>query len=136
MRDTVNKAIAQYRKLDVQTVVDTATPHQLIDMLIKGACARMKQAQGCIVHGDIEGRTEAINAALDILAGLQASLDHDRGADLSANLDALYDYMQRRLYDANLLNDQAVLTEVIDLMRTLREAWSAISSELPQAAHA
>ena len=59
MRDTVNKAIAQYRKLDVQTVVDTATPHQLIDMLIKGACARMKQAQGCIVHGDIEGRTRS-----------------------------------------------------------------------------
>ncbi|MCB1684373.1 MAG: flagellar export chaperone FliS [Pseudomonadales bacterium] len=132
----MNKAIAQYRKLDVQTVVDSASPHQLIEMLIQGACARMKQAKGCIQHGDIEGRSRAINATLDILSGLQASLDHERGGDLSANLDALYDYMQRRLFRASLENDAAGLDEVIDLMRTLKDAWAAIASDLPEVAHA
>ena len=132
----MKKGIAQYQKLNVATVVDTATPHQLIDMLFVGACARMKKAKGCIEHGDIEGRSSGINAALSILTGLQASLDHDQGGDLAENLDALYDYMQRRLYHANTENDAAALDEVVDLLATLRGAWDAIGVDAPHAAHA
>jgi flagellar secretion chaperone FliS len=132
----VNKAIAQYQQLKVASVVDSANPHELVDMLFAGACARLQKASGCVTHGDIEGRNKAINETLSILTGLQASLDHARGGDLAENLDALYDYMQRRLLRANADADVSILREVIDLLTTLREAWLAIGQELPRVEHA
>jgi flagellar protein FliS len=132
----VNTAIAQYRKLNVQTGMDGASPHKLIDMLLEGARARLMGARGCIQYGDIEGRSRAISATVAILEGLQASLDHDRGGDLAGNLDALYDYMQRRLFRANADNDVAGVDEVLGLVDSLHEAWSAIGDQVPQRQHA
>ncbi len=129
----MKNAIAQYQQLNVSSVVDSATPHELIEMLFEGAAARLTKALGCIEHGDIEGRSASINATISILHGLQASLDHDRGGDLAGNLDELYGYMGRRLLRANADNDAAVLREVMDLLGTLREAWLAIGPSLPEA---
>ena len=38
-------------------------------------------------------------------------LDHDKGGEIAANLEGLYDYMQRRLYRASTDNDQQGLKE-------------------------
>ena len=132
----MNSAIAQYQKLDVHTGVEGASPHRLIDMLLDGARMQLQRAEGCIAHHDIEGRTRAISKAVSIIAGLQASLDHDQGGELSANLDALYDYMQRQLFRANADSDAAVVSEVLDLLATLHEAWGAIGDQIPQRQHA
>ncbi len=126
MEQNVNNPASQYHLLDVQTSVEHASPHQLIDMLFEGARDRIKQAQGFIEHHDYEGKSRAINACVDIITGLQASLDHKQGGELAANLDGLYDYMQRRLYRANTDNDLDALVEVGDLVQTIRVAWSSI----------
>ena len=104
-------------------------------MLLGGARTRLMQARGCINHGDIEGRSRSISATVAILEGLQASLDHERGGDLAGNLDALYDYMQRRLFRANADDDSAAVDEVLGLVDTLYEAWSAIGDQVPQRQH-
>lgn len=78
------------------------------------------------MRGDHEGRGRCIGETVSIVGGLQASLDQEKGGELAANLDALYDYMQRRLFRANADNDIAAIREVMDLVRTLQEAWSAI----------
>jgi flagellar protein FliS len=129
----VKNAIAQYQHLNVSSIVDSATPHELVEMLFEGATARLTKALGCIEHGDIEGRNAGINATISILHGLQASLDHDRGGELAGNLDELYGYMGRRLLRANADNDPVVLREVISLIGTLQEAWLAIGPSLPEA---
>jgi flagellar protein FliS len=126
----VNRAIAQYRKLNVASVVDSASPHQLIEMLFDGARGRLKKAAGCIAHGDIKGRSVAITETVSIVSGLQASLDLEEGGDLAENLDALYDYMQRRLFRANADNDAGAVQEVLDLIATLHQAWHAISEDV------
>ena len=123
----MNKAIAKYQQLNVASVVDSASPHELVEMLFDGAAARLQKASGCISHDDINGRNEAINQTISILHGLQASLDRKEGGDLAENLDALYAYMQRQLIRANSDNDQRVLAEVQDLLKTLQQAWRAIS---------
>ena len=119
----------QYKQVDVQTAIDAASPHQLIDMLFQGAIDRINQASGFMSHGDMAGKARCVNACIDIVEGLQASLDHNQGGDIAANLDALYEYMQRRLFRANADNDPQALIEVSDLLRTLREAWLAITPE-------
>ncbi len=122
----------QYQKLDVQTLVNTASPHKLIGMLFDGACARLAQAKGCATRGDHEGRSRSIGETVSIVSGLQASLDQEKGGELADNLDALYEYMQRRLYEANRDNDADGIREVLDLIRTLQDAWTAIDPEVSQ----
>jgi flagellar protein FliS len=126
MDTTVNSPVRQYRQLDVETSVDAASPHQIIDMLFSGARDRINQAQGYMEHQDLAGKAKAINACIEILSGLQASLDHEKGGEIAGNLESLYDYMQRRLFRASTDNDMQALLEVGDLVNTLRSAWSAI----------
>jgi flagellar secretion chaperone FliS len=129
MDGNVNSPVRQYHQLNVETSVDAATPHQLIDMLFRGARDRINQAMGYMEHGDLAGKAKAINACVDILTGLQASLDHEKGGEIAANLDGLYDYMQRRLFRASADCDKQGLVEVTDLIDTLRSAWTAIDPD-------
>ncbi len=126
VNSTVVNPAKQYQKLDVQTAVADATPHQLIELMFDGARDRLNQALGYLDRGDVEGRNRSVNSVVDIVSGLQASLDHEEGGEIAANLESLYDYMQRRLYRANTDNDPEALKEVLDLLETLRSAWAEI----------
>ena len=126
METSVNSPVKQYHQLDIETAIDAASPHQLIDMLFNGARDRIVQAQGLMERNDMAGKGAAINTCIEILSGLQASLDHEQGGEIAANLDGLYDYMQRRLFRANVDNDADALREVLDLVTTLRSAWTSI----------
>ena len=125
----VNSPVKQYHQLGIQTSVEAASPHELIDLLICGARDRLRQAQGCLTRGDMEGKGTAVNSCVDILLGLQSSLDHSKGGEIAENLDALYDYMQRRLFRAHADNDPSGFVEVDDLLSTIRSAWIAIAPE-------
>jgi flagellar secretion chaperone FliS len=117
---------AQYRKVGVQSTVDNATPHKLIDMLLEGAISKLHVARGLLEKGQIAAKGEQISWALAIVEGLRGSLDMNGGGAIAANLDALYDYMMRRLLIANLDNDPRVIDEVIGLLSEIREGWNAI----------
>lgn len=131
----VNEGARAYRQLNVSTSVEDASPHELIVMMFDGALTRLSRAKGCLEHGDIEGRAQALDSVLAIVAGLQASLDQARGGALAENLDALYDYMQRRLFRAIADQDGVAIDEVADLLRTLKEAWSAIEADALVSGH-
>ena len=50
-----------------------------------------------------------------------------RGEAIAANLAALYEYMNRRLLEANLENDDARLVEVAGLLGQIQSAWDVIA---------
>lgn len=124
----MNHGAQAYSRLNAATAVESASSQQLIKLMLDGALARLVRAKGCIAHHDIEGRNEALDVALGIVGALQGCLDHEHGGSLAKNLDALYDYMQRRLFRANVDGDGAAIDEVIDLVRTLKDAWDAIDT--------
>ena len=121
-----NSAIAQYKRVDNVGSVEGASPHRLILMLMNGALERLVQARGAIEHRDIALKGAMIGKATMIIGGLQSSLDRNQAPDYVDNLDRLYDYMQRRLLEANLKNDVGLIDEVMDLMKTLRNSWQEI----------
>lgn len=125
----MNQHAQEYQRLSVATAVDNASPHQLVDMLFVGARDRINQAYGHMQQCNYEAKSAAINASIDIINGLQASLDHEQGGELADNLESLYDYMQRRLVRANADNDLGALVEVSDLVATLRSAWVSIGEQ-------
>ncbi|MEY6431902.1 flagellar export chaperone FliS [Thioalkalicoccus limnaeus] len=119
-------ALKTYREVGVQSAIQDASPHQLVQMLMSGAIDRMTAAIGHMQRGEIADKGRLIGAAVAIVETLRGGLNRDVGGELAANLDSLYDYMARRLFTANLRNDSAALVEVISLMKQIREAWEAI----------
>ena len=120
---------AQYRKVGVQSDVETATPHKLIEMLLDGALSKLHLARGLMEQKQIAAKGEQISWALAIIDGLKAALDLTAGGEVAANLDALYDYLMRRLVVANLDNDVAVLDEVARLLNKIRLGWNGIRQQ-------
>lgn len=129
MNAVISRAMGQYKQVGTQVSVDSADPHQLIVMLFDGALERIAVAKGAIERGDIKEKGQKIGRAIAIIDGLRASLNKDVGGDIAENLDNLYDYMQRRLFDANLRSDIAALDEVADLIKEIKSAWMAIPAE-------
>ncbi len=126
----MNTAAQTYRKLDIESMVESANPHMLVRMLFDGALQRLKRAAICAERQDYPGRSDSLGSAVAILDGLRGSLDHEKGGELAGNLDALYDYMQRRLHRGNVENNPEAIREVISLVETLSSAWIAIESQI------
>jgi len=122
-------ALKQYQQTGTYTGVADADPHRLVQMLMQGVLDRIALARGALGRQAVAEKGEHIGRALAILDGLRGALDHERGGELAANLDALYEYMQRRLVEANLENDGARLEEVAGLLREIKSAWDAIPPE-------
>lgn len=127
-----NKAVNQYAAVNKQTGVEGANPHQLIQMLYEGAIDNLAKAKGCMVRKDFAGKGDTLGRAINIVGGLQGFLDKEKGGEVAENLDALYDYMSRRLFDASLNNDVAIVDEVIGLIRELKVGWEGIKDEASQ----
>jgi len=111
-----------------------ADPHQLISMLFDGAMERLSRAIGHIERGETAAKGECLSRAVSIIATLQDSLNHDADGELSQRLEALYDYMTRKLTEANLYNDAERIREVQGLIKPVREAWQAIGEQVRAAA--
>lgn len=122
------KALKQYQTVNVHSAIEQASPHKLISMLFDGLQTAVIRAKGLIEQNDMARKTEQINKATDIVIHLQASLDHEQGGDVAANLDSLYSYMLRRIMDANRTNDPAILDEVNKLIAEVKAGWE----EMPQ----
>lgn len=118
-----------YAQVDLQSKLAGATPHQLITMLFDGAHNAILRAKIYFTNGNIARRGEMISKAINIIDnGLRASLNHELGASIAADLDSLYEYMSRTLLMANLKNDPTPLTHVDELLIDLATTWKEIAS--------
>lgn len=116
-----------YAEVSVESGVMGASPHQLIVMLFDGALSALLRARILMNQGNIAGKGLAISKAINIIDnGLKNGLNHEQGGEIADNLAALYDYMKRRLMQANLHNDVAALDEVSGLLENIADAWRQI----------
>lgn len=123
-------AAQSYSSMKVQTSVEDASPHRLIQMLFEGALERIAQAKGAMVRNQIARKGELVGKALAIVGGLQGSLNDKEGGELAIKLDGLYDYIMRRLSKANYDNDPEILDECGRLLGELKAGWDAIADEV------
>jgi flagellar protein FliS len=126
---TMRNASTLYRQTKAQGSVEGADRHQLVAMLLDGLVDRISQARGHILHKDIPAKGVAFAKAIGILSELRRSLNHDVEPVLTGRLDALYDYISRRLVHAQLHDDLRALDESERLISPIRQAWHAIRGE-------
>lgn len=123
-----NQGAMAYTQVNRISGVEGANPHQLVDMLMEGALDKISVAKGLMTRNEIAAKGFAISRAIAIVDGLRSSLDK-AGGEISTNLDALYDYMQKLLMDANQQNETKPLDEVTKLLSDLRVSWNSIPDE-------
>lgn len=121
----------QYRQTAVSSAVLEADPHRLVSLMFSGARERLQLAAACVDSGNLARKGEAISEASTIVGALDGSLNMEAGGEIAQNLSALYDYIQRRLLDANLQNDAAPLRECDRLLADIEGAWNAIGGAAP-----
>ena len=120
-------AMRQYQSVNTQAKAVDASPHRLIQMLMEGGLSRLAQARGAMDRGQVAMKGELIGKAIAIVGGLREGLDLEKGGEVAANLDRLYEYMVTRLFEANLHNTVAPLEEVAVLLRNVKSGWDAIA---------
>lgn len=125
--------IASYRRMDLESDVLGADPHRLVVLLFDGAEAALGRAQTCLAAKDVNGKSEALLKAIEIINdGLAASLNLEAGGELAGNLKALYDYMVSRLIHANIHMDANAISEVQKLLGEIAGAWREVGVTLKQ----
>ena len=135
MKNPYKQVINQYKTIELKTRIDTASPHELIELLLQGARSHIATAQGNIQRNQIKEKGEHIGKALSIVEGLKSSLNQENGGEIAINLLKLYDYIQILLLKANLRNDENLLVESNVLLAEVHQAWQSINSSSEQSSY-
>jgi flagellar protein FliS len=134
MSSTVQRATAASAYLEQD--VRTADPLRLVVMIYDVAVAQVGQARAALSAGDPSAKARAVDRVARCLGVLQESLDMEQGADVAKNLDRLYGYLQRRLTQAHLRNDDRVFEEIAGHLQELGSAWRTAASSRAREAEA
>ena len=110
----------------LESRVLAADPVELVSLLYQACTQAVREARCYLAAGQIAERSREINKACAIVLELATSLDHARGGEISQRLALLYDYMERRLLQANMQQSDAPLADVLGLLTTLSEAWAGV----------
>lgn len=129
---TRNNAINQYNQVKTEASVYDVDAHRLVAMLLDGAVERLVMAKLHIEQGNIAEKGRSIGGSSAIILGLRDSLDMVAGGDISQNLYALYTYMLERLVVASIESDTAIIDELVELLKPVREGWNGIPPEARQ----
>lgn len=113
-----NNGYNQYK----ENSIFTAAPEELTLMLYNGLVKFLMQGQSAIENKNIEKANNSIIRAQAIIKEFQATLDMNY--EVSENLDSIYDYMYRRLVEANLKKENSIIEEVLGYAKELRDTWA------------
>lgn len=117
-------AINQPHQAYKQNSINTASPGELTLLLYNGCLKFIKLARKAMEEGNIEQRNENLIKSQNIVQELMVTLNKD--VQLSHNLMQMYDYILRRLIEANTKNDVAILDEVEGFVTEFRDAWKEV----------
>ncbi len=122
---------ADYRQSALEASVNEASPKRLIQLLMQKLLMNLNQAYAEMAAGSVQRKGELIGKSISIVDCLRTSLDFSHGADVTENLERLYDFMQRELLLANLHNRVDGLGAVIAVVEELKSAWDQVDAEPP-----
>ena len=102
--------------------VNTATPAELTGMVFDVGVTSLKAAEAAITNRQPADTHRHLMKAQDAVFELRCSLRPDAG-ELIGHLDNLYEYLYRRIVDANVKKDSAIVAECLAILEPLRAAW-------------
>lgn len=116
----MNNPYAQY----ANNRIITASPAELTLMLYEGAIKFCNIAIIGIEEGNIQKAHDNIMKAERIIQELKITLNHKY--PVAKDFENIYNYLIRRLHEANMRKDKAILEEVNTHLRSVRDTWKEV----------
>ena len=104
--------------------IQTASPAELTLLLYEGAIKFANIALTAMENKDIQKAHTNVMKTERIIIEFQSTLDHKY--PVAKDFDAVYDYLIKRLRDANIKKDPEIMKEVLEHLRTMRETWKEV----------
>jgi flagellar secretion chaperone FliS len=117
---SVNNPYQSYQ----QNSINTASPGELTLMLYNGCLKFIHIAKAAIAEKNIEVKNTNIQKAQKIIQELMVTLNQE--LEVSKSMLPLYDYVHRRLIEANIQSDAAILEEVEEFVTDFRDTWKQV----------
>lgn len=113
-------AYAQYNNSKILT----ASPAELTLMLYEGAIKFCNIAIVAIENKDIEKAHINIQKTRKIIEHFRLTLDMKY--PVAQDFDRVYEYLMRRLLQANIKKDKEILEEVNEHLHSMRDTWKEV----------
>jgi len=107
-----------------QNSVTTASPGELTLMLYNGCLKFLHKAKLAIQEKNIQEKNTNLQKAQSIIGELMSTLNMD--VEVSKQLLPLYEFLNRRLIEANIQNDVAIIEEVEGFVTEFRDTWKEV----------
>ncbi|SFD42079.1 flagellar protein FliS [Bacillus sp. OV194] len=104
--------------------VQTASPGELTLMLYNGCLKFITQAKQAIQNKNLQEKNTNCLKAQKIIQELMVTLNMD--APVSQTLMPMYDYLNRRLIEANVQGSIEILDEVESFVTEFRDTWKEV----------
>jgi len=127
------KETARASRTYLTQAVMTASSEQLHLMLIDGAIRFTLKGREAVENRDIEGAFNAFDRAQRILIQLRTGLQRDVNPTLVTEMSRLYDFIYRRLIDANVDRDVSAADDALRILRHHRETWVLLMGRIAEA---
>lgn len=124
----MNESYDSYRAVDLEARAAAASPYELVLVLFDGLLDELSRARGHIEAKRYQQKGASLEKCLNILNGLNGSLDYEMGGELVQGLARLYDYCIYRLSDVSVSLSLEGLDEVVLLLGVLRDGWEGVNA--------
>ena len=123
-----NDSYDSYRAVDLEARAASASPYELVLVLMDGLLDELARARGHIENHRYQQKGLSLEKCMNILNGLNRALDEEGGGEVVQGLSRLYEYCIYRLSDVSVSLSLEGLDEVINLLGILREGWEGVSA--------
>ena len=107
-----------------QNRILTASPAELTLMLYEGAIKFCNIAIMGIEQGDVQKAHNNIMKVQKIIEEFQITLNFKY--EIANDFNNVYNYLMKRLREANMTNDKAILEEIDEHLHTMRDTWKEV----------
>ena len=108
----------------------SASPAELTLMLYEGAIKFCNIAIVAIEHNNVEKAHNHIIKTEQVIDYLRQTLNMDY--QVSEDFEKVYLYLARRLTEANVKKDKAILEEVGEHLHSMRDTWKQVMEQNKQ----
>ena len=112
-----------------QAAVETATPLGLVVILYDLAIEDCRKSIAAINSADVQGRTNAVQHAFQVIEQLQGRLDFEKGGEVAKQLDRFYSMVRGKLLEAQIKCSRQIFEEVIGFLWEMRQTWKQVEEQ-------
>src|SRR5271165_5482884 len=113
-----------------ENAVRSATPIELVVILLDAALDDMRRANAAIQASNLEERAQAIRHAMLILQQLQGTLDFEKGGQVAQQFEQFYNLIRAKLLESQLRNSTELMQQQIQFMSEVRDCWAEAERQL------